>query len=40
MQVVEMALDAAVLVMQNGGSTVGAERTFLNVLKGCGKGRR
>ena len=33
---VDMALDVASLVMQNGGSTVAADRTFSNVLKGCG----
>lgn len=38
MQVVDLALDAALLVMQNGGSTVAADRTFSNVLKGCEKG--
>ena len=36
MRSVDMALDAALLVMQNGGSTVAADRTFSNVLKGCG----
>ena len=35
MQAVDIALDAAVLVMQNGGHTVAAGRTFSNVLKGC-----
>jgi uncharacterized membrane protein YjjP (DUF1212 family) len=30
----KMALEAAVLVMQNGGSTVAAERSFTNILKG------
>jgi uncharacterized membrane protein YjjP (DUF1212 family) len=34
MEPVERALDVAMLVMQNGGSTVMAERTFKNVLKG------
>jgi uncharacterized membrane protein YjjP (DUF1212 family) len=34
MQPVEKALDVALLVMQNGGSTVMAERTFENILKG------
>ena len=34
MQAVDMALEAALLVMQNGGSTVAADRTFSNVLKG------
>ena len=32
-----MALDAAILVLQSGGATVAAERTFSNVLKGYGK---
>ena len=31
---VEMALDAAVLVLQNGGSTVAAERSFSRILTG------
>ncbi len=35
MEPVETALEAAVLVMQNGGSTVAAERSFTNILKGC-----
>ena len=34
MQLVERALDVALIVMQNGGSTRMAERTFKNVLKG------
>jgi uncharacterized membrane protein YjjP (DUF1212 family) len=34
MQPVERALDVALIVMQNGGSTVMADRTFTNVLKG------
>ena len=33
MHPVEIALEAAVLVMQNGGSTVAAERSFANLLK-------
>ncbi|MGB7946882.1 MAG: threonine/serine exporter family protein [Candidatus Binatia bacterium] len=37
MQPVEMALEAALLVMQNGGSTVAAERSFSNILKGYKK---
>ena len=35
MQAVDIALNAAVLVMQNGGHTVAAGHTFSNVLKGC-----
>jgi len=35
MQATDIALDAALLVMQNGGSTAAADRTFSNVLKGC-----
>lgn len=31
---IEMALEAALLVMRNGGSTVAAERSFANILKG------
>ena len=31
---IEMALEAAALVMQSGGSTVAAERSFSNVLSG------
>jgi len=34
MQAIEMALDAALIVMQNGGSTEMANRTFQNILKG------
>ncbi len=34
MQSVERALDVALIVMQNGGSTVMADRTFQNILKG------
>ena len=34
MQPVERALDVALIVMQNGGSTVMADRTFQNILKG------
>jgi uncharacterized membrane protein YjjP (DUF1212 family) len=34
MQAVERALDVALIVMQNGGSTVMADRTFTNTLKG------
>ena len=30
----EMALEAALLVMRNGGSTIAADRSFANVLKG------
>ncbi len=30
----EMALEAALLAMQNGGSTVAADRSFTNILKG------
>jgi uncharacterized membrane protein YjjP (DUF1212 family) len=37
MQPMEMALDAALLVMRNGGSTVAADRCFTNVLKGYGE---
>lgn len=37
-QAVERALDVALIVMQNGGPTVKAERTFQNILKGCGEG--
>ena len=36
-QPVEMALEAAAIVMQNGGSTVAADRTFTNILKGYKK---
>ncbi|MDX9788192.1 MAG: threonine/serine exporter family protein [Desulfobacterales bacterium] len=35
MQPVERALDVALIVMQNGGSTAMADRTFQNVIKGC-----
>ena len=34
MEPVERALDVALLVIQNGGSTVMADRTFRNILKG------
>jgi hypothetical protein len=34
MQPVERALDLALTVMQNGGSTAMVDRTFKNVLKG------
>lgn len=34
MQPVDMALEAALLVIRNGGSTVAAERTLANILKG------
>jgi uncharacterized membrane protein YjjP (DUF1212 family) len=37
MQAVEVALDAAMQVMQNGGSTIAADRTFSNVLNGFKK---
>ena len=37
MQPVDMALDAAAIVMQNGGSTVAADRTFINILSGYKK---
>jgi uncharacterized membrane protein YjjP (DUF1212 family) len=37
MQAVDMALDAAIQVLQNGGSTNAADRTFSNVLKGYQK---
>jgi len=37
MQAVERALDVALIVMQNGGSTVMADRTFKNILKGYKK---
>jgi uncharacterized membrane protein YjjP (DUF1212 family) len=33
-QPVEMALEAALLIIRNGGSTVAAERSFTNILKG------
>lgn len=35
MRAVDMALDAGLVVMQNGGSTVAADRVFSNVLTGC-----
>lgn len=35
MEPVSIALDAALLVIQNGGSTVAAERCFSNILKAC-----
>ena len=34
MEAYERALDVALIVMENGGSTANAERTFRNVLKG------
>jgi uncharacterized membrane protein YjjP (DUF1212 family) len=34
MESIERALDVALIVMQNGGSTVMADRTFKNILKG------
>lgn len=37
MQSVEMALDAALIVIQNGGSTIAANRSFNNILKGYKK---
>ena len=37
MEAVEVALDAAMQVMQNGGSTIAADRTFSNVLTGFKK---
>jgi uncharacterized membrane protein YjjP (DUF1212 family) len=37
MQPVEMALEAALIVMQNGGSTAAADRSFTNVLAGYKK---
>jgi uncharacterized membrane protein YjjP (DUF1212 family) len=37
MEAVEVALDAAMQVMQNGGSTIAADRTFSNVLNGFKK---
>ena len=36
-QPVEMALEAAAIVMRNGGSTVAANRTFTNILRGYKK---
>jgi uncharacterized membrane protein YjjP (DUF1212 family) len=35
MQPVELALDAALIVMQSGASTVAADRSFTDILKGC-----
>lgn len=35
MHPVEMAVETALLVMRNGGSTVAAERCFTEILKGC-----
>jgi hypothetical protein len=35
MQPVELALEAALLVTKNGGSTVAADRTFGDILTGC-----
>ena len=37
MQPVDAALDVALIVMKNGGSTDMADRTFKNILKGCGQ---
>ena len=37
MQAVEKALDVAVMVAKNGGSTAVAERAFANILKGYGQ---
>lgn len=37
MKSVERALDVAVMVMKNGGSTAMADRTLANILKGCGQ---
>ena len=31
----DTALDAAVVVMRNGGSTAAAARSFANILNGC-----
>ena len=36
MQPVESALEAALLVMRNGGSTVAAEHSFTNIVTGYG----
>jgi uncharacterized membrane protein YjjP (DUF1212 family) len=36
MQPIEQALEAALIVMRNGGSTDAADRTFANILKGNG----
>jgi uncharacterized membrane protein YjjP (DUF1212 family) len=35
LQPVDMALEAALLIIRNGGSTVAAERSFYSILKGC-----
>jgi len=35
MQPIEIALEAALLVMRSGGSTVAAERSFTAILRGC-----
>ena len=37
MQPVEMALEAALIVIRNGGSTVAANRTFTDIAKGYKK---
>jgi uncharacterized membrane protein YjjP (DUF1212 family) len=37
MKSVERALDVAVMVVKNGGSTAMADRTLANILKGCGQ---
>jgi uncharacterized membrane protein YjjP (DUF1212 family) len=37
MQPAEIALEAGLLVMRNGGSTVAADRTFAAILKACGQ---
>ena len=37
MQPVDIALDAALLVIRSGGTTAAAERTFSNILKGFGR---
>ena len=39
MQAIEAALDTAVLIMENGGSTAAANRAFAHVLAGYGKER-
>jgi hypothetical protein len=36
MEQIDRALDLALIVIENGGSTVMADRTFRNVLKGYG----
>jgi hypothetical protein len=36
-QAIEAALDTAVLIMENGGSTVAANRAFAHLLAGYGK---